>query len=274
MIGDTWRLTTLEFDVLWDALELGESPYPLEITSHGDTEAERRELCRRTLAELGERLGFGAGLGESELAVALTLLARPRYWIDSLWVSDSVAPRLLRLLAASDRGKAVLALQLPGNSTRQQGDLVLSEVAETSLVSEVIGALPAERRGAQPAASLPTAALAGRKNPPDAGEDRGFLRSVGGDDSREARALRAVRGLLDADHLRGGQVAANTRDRMGRKYRSPVVFWFDTPGDGRYMASVRAERGGADWVTVEPVDYPDLAAGLRRALTEVGADPT
>lgn len=284
MIGDTWRLTALEFDALWDALGLDEAPYPLEITSHGETESERRELCRQTLTALGRRWGFGAGpagsgpvesnLVESDLAVAVTLLARPRYWIDSLWVTDSVARRLLRLLAASDGGKAVLALQLPGNGTGQQGDLVLSEVAESSMVPEVVGALPAERRGAEPSASLPTAALAAHGNPSDAGGDGGFLRRAGADDTRDARALRALRGLLDADHLRGGQVAANARDRMGRKTRSPVVFWFDNPGDGRYLASVRAERGDTDWVTVEPVDYRELVAGLHRALAEVGADPT
>jgi hypothetical protein len=136
-------------------------------------------------------------------------------------------------------------------------------------VPEVIGALPPEDRGAATGGSLPTSALSGHRSP-GYGEGDGMLRGVA-DDDRVCHTRRAVTGLLDAKHTRSGQIAANARDRAGRRLRSPVVFWFDNPADGRYSAVVRAERHGEDWLTVTPAGYDHLVARLRECLAGIGA---
>ena len=70
----------------------------------------------------------------------------------------------------------------------------------------------------------------------------------------------------NAEHLRIGQIAANRRDRNGRKRRSRIAWWFDNPEpDGRYLD--RTERGS----TGEPVHAllpadPRLIGGEIEAL--------
>lgn len=112
MATTNWRFTALEFAALWYALDLGEPPYPLEVTSAGQTEAEHTELCRRTLADLSRRSAFGQDWDDEEPVAALRTLVRPRYWIDSLWVADAQDRRLPRMLAACDDRRLVLACQL------------------------------------------------------------------------------------------------------------------------------------------------------------------
>jgi hypothetical protein len=271
MVTTDWRFSALEFSALWEALSLGEPPYPLQVTSPGETEAEHAELCRRTLAELARRLNFGQDWDETAPVVALRTLASSRYWIDSVWVTDARDCRLLRLRAAGNGHRSVLACQLSGNGGAGEGDLVLSVVDESMVVSEVVAALPQEDRGGEPPTSLSVTMFTGGRGRSSAGG--GFMRSIGADSDRNARELRTLRGLLDTDHVRGGQIAANVRDRMGRRSRSPIVFWFDNAADGRYLASVRTARGGEDWVTVVPAGQDDLVAALRRSLGDVGVNP-
>lgn len=49
-----------------------------------------------------------------------------------------------------------------------------------------------------------------------------------------------------------------------------MAFWFDNADDGRYLALVRTERSGADWVTVVPAGHGDLVSAVRRALSGLG----
>lgn len=79
----------------------------------------------------------------------------------------------------------------------------------------MIAVLPLGDRGREPATSLPVVTFTGRRSrSKDAGG--GFMRRVESDGDRQAQTVRTLRGLLDSNHARGGQIAANTRDRMGR----------------------------------------------------------
>jgi hypothetical protein len=268
MTNPSWQLSALELDVLWDTLDLGEPPFPLDVPGHGDTERERRELCQRTITELARRLSIEDDLIDSDIAVALRFLARAHYWVDSVWVTDPVAKRLVRMLVASSGGgRAAVAVQLPGDQPGSAGDLVLDLIPATALVPELISALPPEQPGGQPGGSIPASGNTDDSNAADS-----FLRRAGGNDDRASRTQRALHTLLDTGHARSGQIAANTRDRNGRRHRSRVVFWFDNPDDGRYLASVQPDRGGANWLTVTPARGDLLAATVRQCLTEVGVD--
>ena len=64
--------------------------------------------------------------------------------------------------------------------------------------------------------------------------------------------------------LRGGQIAANARDRLGGRRRSPVLAWFDDE-TGRYLGQIGTAPDGHGWTTVAPAD----AATLRHRISEM-----
>src|SRR5436309_1281860 len=68
----------MALDSLWEALDGGELPYPLELRSHGDTMDERAALRRQLHRELGEEglLDHGGRL-EPRIEEWLGTLARP-----------------------------------------------------------------------------------------------------------------------------------------------------------------------------------------------------
>lgn len=267
MIDQTWRLSPLHLDHAWALSDLGDSPFPLEVRNHGATMDERDQLRRKAADELYE---LGAVSGDRlavELQEALRLLAFRRCWVDSLWVTDPAAGRMVRLLGAIEGRRAVLAVQLPGADLDTPGDLVLSEIEPSALVSEVIGSLPAARRGGHAGGTLPASAWTGRRT----GDDR-ILRSMGEGDDRDGLTQRALAKLLDTPHVHSGQFAANARDRHGARHRSEVVTWFDNPDDGRYVVVPRTGRATERWVTVAPADGGYLQKRLHDALDEVSAE--
>lgn len=101
----------MAFDFLWEAMHIGELPYPLRLRSHGSTENERVSLRKRVDAELSAR-GIRDGQGRLDPRVEdwLTLLARGSVTIDALHIPDFQMPPV-GALAASDGTSAVLALQ-------------------------------------------------------------------------------------------------------------------------------------------------------------------
>jgi len=82
------------------------------------------------------------------------------------------------------------------------------------------------------------------------------------DDDRKALAR-----LHAQPRLRGGQIGANARNRMGGKSRSPVLSWFDTE-TGRYFTQASRGHDGRDWITIAPAD----PATLRHRLGEMLAN--
>lgn len=261
MTDGNWQLSALQLDFLWARLDLGPSPYPLEITSHGDTVRERAELGARVDAECHELGLMASGRVEPDLADALALLARPSYWVDSQWTVAEPF-RLIRVRSAADTRGALVAAQLPARPHRPS-TLVVSPIRPSTLVEETIGAIPAEAPGRDLGGSLRTTAFAGRR------DIDGIMRERSIEIDREAQTLGAMRRLLDAPHFRSGQFAANSRDRFGRRRRSPVVFWFDNAEDGRYTATVRPGTDRANWVTVTAAGSDQLLARLNECLDEV-----
>jgi hypothetical protein len=67
--------------------------------------------------------------------------------------------------------------------------------------------------------------------------------------------------LAGQPRLRGGQLAANSRNEVSGWRRSPVLAWFDT-ATGRYLSLSRAGTDGREWVTVAPADTKTLRSRL------------
>ena len=240
-------ISPIALDFLWEALDAGEPPYPLEIQSHGATVDSRAMLRRRIREELvANRLLDNRGRLEPQLEDWLLALANPDLSVDSVFLPDTGA-EAVSALAASGRGSAVLAVQL-------KDGLRLRSIPRDGLVSAIVGMLPPARRGSETSISLPSneLAMAGARNAPPTGR-------VSDQETRKALAK-----LTAMPNRRGGQIAANSRNEMRGRRRSQVLSWFDNES-GRYLTQTKN-----DWVTIAPAD----AATLRHRIGEMVASVT
>ncbi|MBB4907214.1 ESX secretion-associated protein EspG [Actinophytocola algeriensis] len=237
-------ISPIALDFLWEALDAGEPPYPLEVQSHGATMDSRAMLRRRIREELvANQLLDNSGRLEPRLEDWLLALANPDLSIDSVFLPDTGAPAV-SALAASGRGSAVLAVQ-------QKDGLRLRSIPRDGLVSAIVSMLPPARRGSETSISLPSNELA------TAG-----ARAGGRSSDQETR--KALAKLTAMPNQRGGQIAANSRTDMRGRRRSQVLSWFDNES-GRYLTQTKN-----DWVTIAPAD----AATLRHRIGEMVASVT
>src|SRR5688500_1867547 len=117
-LGQPITLTALEFDVLWEHLDLGDMPLVLKVPSPGRTNAERAQLVYRAWqAVVAKGLGRQVDL-DPRLTGMLRLIARPQRELDGrLWLGHSV-----RLMAAADGEAGVLAVQESDRLTLRSAD--------------------------------------------------------------------------------------------------------------------------------------------------------
>jgi hypothetical protein len=245
-------LTPVEVDFLWESAGLGELPYPLRIRSHGATVDERAVLRRRTLEGLTARgLADGRGRPEPHIEDCFGVLATAELSLDAVQL---IAPDAEPLLAIAGvlGGQGLLAVQ----DTR---GLHLQPCPADGLAGAIVSLLPGAPRGTEKSITLPLDQLVGTH-----GVD--FMQRRGpGDERASADEDRKALARLHAQpRLRGGQIAANARNRVGGRTRTPVLSWFDTE-TGRYFTQATRGRDGRDWVTIAPAD----AATLRHRLGEM-----
>ncbi|PXY31175.1 ESX secretion-associated protein EspG [Prauserella muralis] len=251
--------TPVAFDFLWEAAGAGEPPYPLRVHSHGETETERAALRARAELEFSARR-----LEDSPVPEWLQLLARPSASVDALHIPEfQAAP--VAALAATDGSTAVLAVQ-------DADGVWLRPIYPDGLASAVVNLLPACSRGSEASITLPID-QAVRTQPSRTGVVSGAPpasreRRRAGLAERPADPGQAYAQLIAQPRLRGGQLAANARDELGRRNRSPVLAWFDT-ATGRYLSLSRAGTDGREWVTVSPADEKTLRTRLGEMLAAV-----
>lgn len=284
-------ISPLEFDFLWEELRLGEQPYPLRVRSHGKTMDERASLRHRVDREL-RAAGVKDNYGRLDPTLEgwLRLLAMNTHSVDAAHIPEFQA-HPVSALAASDGSNAVLAVQ-------DAEGIRLRPIFPEALVSEIVTLLPHAERGTARSITLsldealrtPPALVkvAGQTTPgePEPSESKPEPKSRFGlrkqpqtaepqlrrplsertaGNPREDYAL-----LIAQPRLRGGQLAANARDEAGRKYRSPVLAWFDTV-TGRYLSLARTGQDGHEWVTVSAADAKTLRTRLSELLASVAA---
>jgi EspG family len=245
------RFGALELDFLWEALDAGEPPYPLQVRSHGATMDERAALRRRVHQDLiaGGLLDHGGRL-DPELESWFGTLAGADLSIDAVFLPElDDAPVLA--LAAANRGGAVLAVQRPDG-------LRLRTIPRDGLVSAVVALLPAAARGTEPSVSVPA-------------EELTALVPAGAEQRRTSslETRKALDRLAKRPNQRGGQIGVNSRTDVRGRRRAPVLAWFDNDS-GRYLSQSRGSGDGRDWVTIAPAD----AATLRQRIGEMVASVT
>lgn len=238
-------INPIALDFLWEALEAGEPPYPLEVESHGSTMDSRRVMRQRVRQDMvANQLLDQSGRVEPQLEDWLLALANADLSVDSVFVPELDAEPVAAL-AAAGRGSAVLAIQ-------QKNGLLLRPIPRDGLVSAIVGMVPPARRGSETSISLPANELA-----PVGG--RGDAQRASDQETRKALAK-----LTAMPNRRGGQIAANSRTDMRGRRRSTVLSWFDND-TGRYLTQSRS-----DWVTIAPAD----AATLRHRIGEMVREVT
>lgn len=224
----TTFLTPLTLDFLWESLDVGEPPYPLEVRSHGTTVDERSALRREVTGEL-QALG---GRAEDWLS----LLARAERSVDSVYQQENEPPVAALAVAAGTR--ALLA-------TQTGEGLWLRPIDPGSLASEVVGLLPPAPRGTEPSVSVAEADLPHGRSPAD---------------------RQVLANLARQRNRRAGQLAVNARKPLGGRARSPVLSWFDTES-GRYLTYAKRGGDGTDWITIAPADAPTLRHRLTELMS-------
>jgi len=239
-------ISPIALDFLWEALDAGEPPYPIEVHSHGATMDGRRALRRQVREQLvADQLLDHAGRLEPQLEEWLLALANADLSIDSVFLPELNGEPVLAL-AATGRAVAVLAVQ-------QRDGLRLRPIPRDGLVSAIVSMLPPARRGTETSISMPAAELAAVGG-----------RSAGGGRASDADTRKAYARLTALPNQRGGQIAVNSRTDMRGRRRSPVLSWFDNE-TGRYLTQTRN-----DWATIAPAD----AAALRHRIGEMVASVT
>jgi hypothetical protein len=243
------NLSHVEFDVVWEELGLGDRPYPLTVPVFGETMGERAALREKVLRSLDER-----GEVPPRLEDQLVMLVRNRFTIDG---QLSVGQHL-RVLAAGRGEKGLLAVQT-------DAEVRLTSVRSSALVNAVVGLLPDEKPGPGTPVFLPSALF---ELALDAFAENGYLGFEttlrrGGINGRDLRGLST---LVESGRRGGGQLAANSVDRVGRRTRTPVLNWFDTDG-GRYVMYAERRPDHEEWLTCAPGDSERIA----RRLTELVA---
>ncbi|WIX86272.1 ESX secretion-associated protein EspG [Amycolatopsis sp. DG1A-15b] len=242
-------LTPVEVDFLWESAGLGELPYPFKIPSHGATVDERALLRRRTLEGLTARgLADGRGRPEPHVEDYFGVLAAPELSLDAIQLIAPGAQALLALAGVLG-GQGLLAVQ----DTR---GMHLQPCPADGLASAIVSLLPGGPRGTEKSITVPLEQLT-------SGD---FLQRRGNGDERSSadEDRKALARLQAQPRLRGGQIGANARTRMGGRTRTPVLGWFDTE-TGRYFTQATRGHDGRDWITIAPAD----AATLRHRLGEM-----
>jgi hypothetical protein len=241
MLGGVTSLSHLEFDFIWEHLGLGETPYPIDVRSFGETMEERvvlREQVRDSLRARGLHDGETLSARLEEL---LTLAVRGPFSVDGqLSVGEYV-----RVLASSRGTEGVLVAQT-------DDEVRVVSVRHGKVVPAVISLLPDEKRGRGGAARLPRQAFDDAIDEYQRSGYVGLERALTGA-GVTGRDLRTVITLVESARHGGGQLAANSVDAVGRRARTPVVNWFDTAA-GRYLTHVEVSRDRVEWLTITPAD--------------------
>jgi ESX secretion-associated protein EspG len=235
----TTFLDPVALDFVWESLDAGELPYPLEAKSHGETVDQRRALRNRVFEVLRDRHVMDQqGRISPEIEDWLTLLARGTHTVDAVLEGMSA-------LAAGDGHQALLA-------TQTKDGLTLAKIDPSAVVSSVVALLPPCPRGTEKSITIPSTDLARLADG----------RPAGG----TAVDRQVLKALSEQPKQRAGQLAVNTRSPMGTRKRSQVVSWFDTPS-GRYLTYTRKGQEGPTTADV------DTGPGITNTPTRIDGLP-
>ncbi|SNR67755.1 EspG family protein [Haloechinothrix alba] len=248
-------LSALEFDVLWEAEQLGSRHPALAVPSPGTTHTERAELVEATWPAL-ERRGLARGRrAGGELLDMLAVLARPTVTFD-VWVW---ADRRISGLAAGTGDHAMLGVV-------DAGEVWLIPTTDPALASAAISVAGDVPQGGGQSVTLPYETLVDADAQAE-GDPHALVTALEDAGVRLWEA-QEVAGMFLGTTCRG-QVGAQRRDKQGLTRRAPRVVAFHDTDAGRYLFQVEHMSDGLSWATLAPADNHLLAARTWELLAEV-----
>ncbi|MET8996365.1 ESX secretion-associated protein EspG [Amycolatopsis sp. Hca4] len=236
------RVSASAFDILWTDLGHDRPPEPLSVRSVGVTEAERAEVRKAVYENLASRGLYDGGRLEPALAARLELLADADVFVACEALADMTAAEPFRAVTAARGRRGVLA-------TQPEQTISLDSIHPGELASAIVDVLPELAAGPGYGVSLPASTLSSQVASGTA-----------------AAQLEEVRAIQARPVFAAGQFSVSRRSGAGRVERVGGLTWFDTDV-GAYCATKTPGRGGAEWVTVSPVDSTRLAARVTALLT-------
>ncbi|MTD57702.1 ESX secretion-associated protein EspG [Amycolatopsis pithecellobii] len=252
--GGSLVLSTVEFDVLWEAERLP-PPHPaLRVDSPGRTHTERRALVDKAWRSLGERRLARGTRASGELVDQLNLLAHPTVGID-VWVWTN---REIRGLAVSNGRQALLAVV-------DRGEVWLIPARDTSLPESAVSVAGELQAGVGHSVSVPHRVL--READADArGEPKALVTALE-DRGVQLGQAQELAGMMVGMTARGQFGVERVRRDGGMRRASRVVAFHDTDA-GRYLVQLGAGADG-NWLTVAPADNQLLSTRIWELLEEV-----
>jgi hypothetical protein len=244
------RLSTVEFFLLWSAMDLGEPPVVLGVPRVG-----RTPRSRAAMAEEASRALAGRDLGTvrepaRDLAAVLRLAAEHTTALE-IRVYGTESP-LFGFAAVGSRGAVAVA--------RRADRILAGRIGREAMASTLLDSL----QPMPPGPGLPANVRVADFDAACAEGERegvtGFMRVLRSTGMRLPEANTLTRALTG--RRGGGQVGASRRRPGGQPVRSPMtVSWMDTPA-GRY-----AVRRSGEWITVTPVTPARLVAMAEETVT-------
>ncbi|MER5389823.1 ESX secretion-associated protein EspG [Saccharopolyspora sp. NPDC002686] len=262
-----WQLHPLHLYLVRRYLELDDLTLPLEGQAYGRTLQQLSEVAQReapTMASLGILVDNEV---EPGLAQALKVLTKPYLWVDSLWFPDFESDHSWRAVAAITEGqRVVLGVQGPGETERYGGPLTVEVHDKAPLPQVLLPTFPPAPPGNRGAVRVPVESF--RPQAPAEDTPDSLMQEV--TESRGSsgdRQVAAYQEIGQAEHVRGGQIAANMRDQHGRVRRSEVLRWFDNAEpDGRYLDYRERGSSGEQLCVLAPADARAIGAKIDQLI--------
>lgn len=244
-------VSTSEFEVCWELLRLGETPWQLDPPRSGMTAEERDAVVSAALRGLaGRGLAFGRRLGPA-LEEHLQRLALPMWSADVRFLAGSMVSGV-----AAVRGpRATVAV-------RHDREIALLDVAADDVVDVLLDLPGLGSPGPGRDVRLPASVLDAARRSAEPGS-RMFVEALAAGGVEQADA--ALLASMCRDVLMRGQFGATRATGDGsRMRRASYVIGFHATAEGRFR-QLRRSEGGVPMVTVGPAGRPEL----RRELVEL-----
>ncbi|GAA2692444.1 ESX secretion-associated protein EspG [Actinosynnema pretiosum subsp. pretiosum] len=257
----SFSLSHAAADILWEDLDLGSRPFPLEFPYFGDTMDQREGIRRAVHRDLESRGLARRGRVVPEVEEALKLVVRGDYQVDAFAGLD---PRNYdhQLLARGGAARDVAALAVM-DDRQIKVDLIRAPALLHALVSLVPPAPPGPGHSVTvPLPQQPEAKPVQRRE--EDYDSATFTRAVASRAGGNPQ-MRLLESLFSRPRLRVGRYGLAVRGRNGKPVKAPEVSWFDTD-QGRYMMQSRPGQDGQRWMTAAPADSGRIAMQLGQDL--------
>lgn len=253
-LPSTVVLSTLEFDVLWEAQRFPRRHVALDVPSPGVTLHQRAELVEQTWTALSERGLADRGRPEPELADRLALLAHPERSVDG-WIWTD---REIRGLAVQSGRHAMLGVV-------DRDEVWLIPARDSSFVETAVSMAGQCPAGWGRSINLPQDTLRAADEAAG-GDPQALIVQLEDRDVplSQAQVLAAMfTGIVGRGQFGAERVGAGRVTRRAKR----VVAFHDTDR-GRYLYVTRPSADGRIWATVTPADNRGIASAVWELLDE------